>query len=947
MNHQLRFVKLFLFLSYFSTYCTITYEGNGTDGATFKFSVGPTANNILSKQEIVGFYIGANSAGAAEDYAVARAFSGGKKFEALAPQKTTVDQSYEDNPLYNAKINFIDLYGIVNPVVVKDGEKKVYAFKDVAFSKNIYASTNINDANESVTDGILGLKTISNASFILPVQNNAGDTFGAAGSGVALAAVSDISEKDENGKVIKQIIGLEVLNADPASASNNKNIASPLNNSSATLKISNDVTINSNEIDITWSEALNRFYMCFQLTSNSDAGSGARAVVVGYLKGNKLYFQKIAPDAVFSGNNQIVGTGDPNEQVSIIKVRTMTTSTKLNYLIVAGANGAKNTVQNNIYALPLVNLIKPGSFTDNANQGTLANINQTPTDVFNLGKYFMYREFQTPATEPSQVFTTANEAAQVGAGPLPIASTETLADIKISGDTVIVSINSAFSADNAPGVYLSKAMYDDKGKIKSWTPWQRAASTVEQVSASLLDIYNGNFMTLTNTTLSADTVKKTGWNTDNNNGLNSPNEGLLKLLTNDFKMENGGLQSLTDFPSTTSGFSDFSLLIATGVKNLALIESGNLQGGFFKPTFGNFLNNSVSSSNGTISSIPANSKYVRVFGGDLNLIGPIVTSTIATKASDNKSWIFIGGTKGVAALINSSGNGWTGTISNLSDLPNNIFFKKIGDFKNVVKVFGSGDYLYVLTMKALYRVELDSADFSNGAVTKKLIASPTEMGLSQFATFSDVVISESLAIIATSEGMYRVGNGNDIRTANTVAQINWTFISTPEGFGPVFKIYTLSHNVDQNKFTENGQLYVLSAYIGYNNAVISRFSVNLSGAIDNDTVTWIPDIFIKDKRSSFIDFSAFRETFTVLGNMQFDTHSKDVNTRDEDGQLEKPFAQALKPFIASGTFLTFLNSVTLRLELPQDSSIMSSPILLRSANGGLLVSGDFGLKVNE
>src|SRR3990167_4031151 len=947
MNFHLRLICTISLISSFTSKATTTYEGNGTGGATFSFSVGPTAYNLLSKQKIVGFYVGSDTT-TGQDYSVARAFSGGTKFEALTPQKTSVNGSYQDNPLYNAKIDFIDIFGIINPVVVKNGDKKLYAFKDVASSKELYASTsNANDANAVASAGILGLKSITNAMFLSPVQNSAGGTFGAAGSGIALSAIVDKSEKNAEGKITKLLVELEFLNADPSSASSNKNIAAPLNNSSATLKIGSDVTINSNELDIAWCGALQRFYICFQLTSNAAASSGARAVAMGYIQNGKIYLQKIAPDALFSGNNQIVGTGDSNEQVSITKVRTMTTSTKLNYLIVVGANGAKTSVQNNVYAVPLVNLVKPGTFTNNSNQGTLANINQTPTDYFNDNKYFTYRAFTEPATTSAQVFTTSSEAAKVGAGPLPIASTESIADLKVYGDMVVASINSAFSVSDSPGIYQSKAMYDDEGKIKSWTPWQRAGSTVAQVSSSLLDFFNGNFMTLTSTTATADTVKKTNWTTNNSDGLSDPDNGLIQLLDTDFELENGGLQSLIDFPDYTSGLSDLSLLIATGVRSLALIESGDLQGGFFKPTSGNFSTNSVSSINGTVTTIPSGCKYIKVSGGDLNGVGPIITSTIATNSGDNKSWIFIGGTNGVAVLIDSNGNGWTGTISNLSDLPDNISFKKIGNFKNVVKVFGAGDYLYVLTLNSLDRIELSSTDFLNGAVTKTTIAKPTEMGLSKFATFSDIVISESLGILATSVGMYRVGNGQNITTATQTSDLNWTFINSPGGFGPVFKIYTLSHNVNQNKFTENGQLYVLNAYIGYNNASISRFSVNLSGAIDNNTVSWVPDIFIKDLQSSFVDFSAFREAFTVLGTMQYDTHSKDVNKKDSDGELEKPFAQALRPFITSGQILTFFDSVTLKLEVPQDSSIMSSPVSLRSANGGLLVSGNFGLKANE
>lgn len=946
MNLHLRNLFIILILLFNSLKPAVTYTGNSTTGGTFTFSVGPTAYNILSRLKLMSLYTGASVADVAQNYAIARMTSGGVVFEGLTPQNTSVNGQGGTNPLYNAKINYLDLYGTVNPVAVKDGDKRLFAFKDVTTTKDLYASPNINDSNGAVTNQILGLKAIANAMFVLPVQNNAGGTFGASGSGLAVGSIVDNSTKNSEGQVTNQLIELEMLNADPNSVSSDKNIAAPLDNTSTSLKINNDVTINSNEIDVTWFSSVQRFYVALQLTSNAAAGSGARALAVGYINGQgKLILNPIAPDAVFSGNNQIVGTGDASSDVSIVKVRSMVTSTGLTYLIVLGANGAKTSVQNRVYALPIVNL--NGNVANSSTQGTLANVNQNPTNYYINNKYLNRRYFSEPATSPGEVFTTSSVAAQVGAGALPIDATNSVSDLIVLGDMVIASIDQAFSINDSPGIYFSKAMYDDEGKVKSWTPWQRLGSTVNQISAAVPDIYSGNVLTLQNSGSSSCTVQKTSWTQGNGNGLSQDNTGLVALISDDFENENGGLQGLNDFANYTAGFSDFSLMIATGVKKLALIESGDLQGGFYKPTGGNFSTNSVESTNGIISSIPVGSKYVVVSGGDLNSVGPIVTSTVANNSDDNLSWIIVGGYNGVAALIDSNGEGWTGDISNLSDLPNNIYFKKIGNFKNVVKVISSDNYLYVLTLKALYRVELNATDFKNGTTTQTIIAEPAKMNLSNLTTFSDFVVSESLGILATSNGMFRVGNGQNITTATSTAQLNWTFITSPGSFGPVFKIYTLSNNVNQNKFTQNGQLYVLNSYIGYNNSSVSRFSVNLDGAIDDNTIVSVPDEFIKDINSNLIDFSAFRDSFNVIGTNQFATHSKDVNNKNSDGELELPFAQILKPFISSASILTFLDSSKLKLDLPENSSIISSPIFLRSSNGGLLLSGDFGLKVNE
>ncbi|HBS47779.1 TPA: hypothetical protein DEO28_01895 [Candidatus Dependentiae bacterium] len=145
--------------------------------------------------------------------------------------------------------------------------------------------------------------------------------------------------------------------------------------------------------------------------------------------------------------------------ININKIRTMTTSTGNNYLIVNGGieqYGATTSVGNNIYCLRY--------------STTEYQVIQNKSYYVNLPNNF-------------NEVTLAGDSAYsltVGGGTAPWASTSYASDMEVVGDTVYVSFHSSLAARDANndfGVWSSQALFDNNGTIIGWTKWERVMTS--------------------------------------------------------------------------------------------------------------------------------------------------------------------------------------------------------------------------------------------------------------------------------------------------------------------------------------------------------------------------------------------------------------------------------------------------------------------------------------
>ncbi len=923
MYNLIIFTILFLLNSI--AYSARTIIGDNTTNG-FSFAIKQHAFRATFDNFI--FSVAADVAKVDNAYAVAITGRGFDNFKGLTPKIVKLNGiEKQNNPLNGAKISLLEHFQ-ESPVVVKEGEnKKVYLIHDTN-NISVISSTNLNDAKSNESAGIvkLGVANLSSKldSFIFAaVKNNKGDVFGSEGSGISLLKfnVREVKEKinnEEKKKVIQELIIIS-----PESKTPNK--AFQFDGSISAIKIKENASIVSDIIDMHWDEHSNRLFIALQVKSNN---GGARAVVVGRIFDGNLIFSPIASDNVFSGNANIVGTNDQEQFVSIYKIRTMYTSTKLNYLIVAGGNGPITAVGNSIYALPIVN----GKNNEEA-RGTLAKYDQIPKDEY-IKEYFTGRSFTQPATNSNDLLNSNDDAANVGNGPLPLNSNQLISDMFVLGDTVFVSIANDYENSSQPGIFSSQAIFDNKGAIKSWTNWSRIIGTDSKIFGICFDYFTSQFWYVCENSL-----KRTEWgkgeNKSKGNGLlggtiSDKNVGLVNILNEKFPKSIGGIQNLFDFNKNTCGFNNFSIMIAVGLKQIMLIETGRLQDGFFKPNKGNFLHGAALSIKGDYPIVNSETRIVNMMGGILNELHSIISSEIVSDKFNDKHWIAVAGVGGLAILMDSNGNGWNGNISAFTDIPRGLAFKKIGDFSFVKKIKSDGKFLYVLTDKKLDRIEISNENFKNANLKIETIADFKALGLKKDSSFSDFNVSDKLALLATSDGLFRIGNGRDVRIGKS-NELNWTLISVPESIGPVYKLLFVTKNNNESDFAFKSQLYVLSGFKGLQQSRVNRFIVDLIGEINDNTILPLPDFHIKDFPGYLFDFAGFRDNFSNQISLNFNISSS------------KSFAR-MAPGIKSGS----KSVATMLFNLPNlNEATRINPIVINSASGSLLLSGNFGIQVNE
>lgn len=232
--------------------------------------------------------------------------------------------------------------------------------------------------------------------------------------------------------------------------------------------------------------------------------------------------------------------GGETQSVTITKLAVMKTSTGFYYLVSCGgpeANGDQGNSRNKVYALPLVS----GNATAAIN-GTLAS-NDLTTDDFSV---------QCATQEDMGLIN--DDDVLVGSGDLPIDADDAnkfVSELIVQGDTVYCALQSdTVDDDNAPGIYFSQAIFNDKGKIARWTDWEKAApfslgdsATDGSTSHSTVDATTGELWGIDTHGI---VVKKTTW-TKTGSGANS----LITLLNNTFP---NGCYSVYDLNQSIDNF---------------------------------------------------------------------------------------------------------------------------------------------------------------------------------------------------------------------------------------------------------------------------------------------------------------------------------------------------------------------------------------------------------
>jgi hypothetical protein len=856
-------------------------DKNAPEGQTFSF---PVKENILSKNGT--FYEGANEIVVDNEFSLSRLIPGTTAFAPLTPATVNIKGTPDlENPLFGAKIIALGLlekevgYFVDDlPVVVSESRPAtVYLFDDIATTGKItlVPSDDVHDANGNVSSGIVDLTT-NNIGHVFAAAKPNGGEFGQINSGIALLARGTVEATTQDEKTVK-LRAFGEVNAHTGSMANPQ--ALRLDPTSNAIKINSDLSnIVQNQVAMHWDSSLDRLFVGLQTTAGSSADDGTRAVaLVKFINNGAIQLETIAPDDLFvsSDTTNIIGARGADQRVSIHALRTMWTSTALNYLIVVGNVGDPASTQQSVFALPLVNA--------GDSRGVIANKNAQPQNLFkdSVIPRFFARVITEPATTPDQMTHATDVAAQVGGGNLLAGP---IGNIIVRDDTVF-----AYVGENTPGIYSSQAIFDASGKITAWTQWQRAAGTTDTIFGAALVALEGKFILASGATAdTVNTIKRTVWS----NGSPESLQPLTTILDENFNPEDGGIQGMQTFPTLTIGLNNITALAAGGIGTITLAQTGIINNnGIVISTTGSDYNNTVSFDEGIITS-NVNAKTVIISGGDLTTVGPITALEIGGNVQAGthpNSWLFVGGSDGLAVLAQEDGMGWntlTELGNNFSGLTSGMRFMNIGDYTFVKKLIYEGDivnynFLYVITHSKIDRINLDNSNFATNTLDITTIATIGNNGVSRRGGFLDGIFSQALGVIATTDQLLRVGNNKDIRTITSEEDADWTSIAIGENAGAPTALYTVTTTNKPQDITRNtgGQFYVLTADVGLNQSRINRFVVN---SLDTDqtvnatTVQAFDDLFVKNIPSFLLSFGEFRSNFATDGALYFATRNQNV-----------------------------------------------------------------------
>lgn len=871
MNKKIIISLLVLSLSLQTTSTELIHgDKDAPEGQTFSFAVN---KNVFSPSG--NFYEGAHEQVTNNDYAISRLIRGTSAFIPLTPETITFNTVPDTpNPLFGQQIIAIGILETEDGLGVKDmpvavtadNDTTVYLFEDINVPTKIsvVSSHDVHDAQGNVSNGIIDITTDITAHVFAAAKPNSGE-FGDLNSGIALLirGLIDIPQNTETDP--KKMRIFSEVNVNTGSIVQPKALL--LDATSEAIAINSPLqSIAQNKVALHWDASLERLYIGLQTTSNSSSNDGTRAIAVcKFIENGGIALETIVPDAVFETGNttHIIGAREANQQVSIHALSTMYTSTALNYLIVVGNVGDPATTQQSVFALPLVN-------TGDA-RGMIADKNAQPTNVFknsNVAR-LTARTISTPATDSDSMTQATDSAAQVGAGELLAGP---IVNIIVRDDTVF-----AYVGTDTPGIYSSQAIFDATGKITSWTEWQRAAGTTENIFGAALNPYDGNFILATGEDAdSVSTIQRTIWSNGSENGL----QPLTTILNTTFTPNNGGIQGMQTFLPNSAGLHDMAVLAAGGIGTVLLAQTGRLnENNIIIPTIGSDFNNLAEFTDGIITS-DVDAKTVVISGGELNNVGPITALEFAQGI--NNAWFFVGGSDGLAVLAHPDGSGWepaTELSNNFTGLQAGMRFMKIGDYSFVKKLVSNDDFLFVITHNKIDRINLNNSNFSTNFLDVTTIATIGTEGVSTRGSFLDGIFSQACGIIATTGQMLRIGNNKDVRTITSEEDAQWTSIAIGENAGAPTALNTVTSTNQAQDITKNngGHFYVLTASAGLDQSRINRFAVqplNSDEAMSSTTVQAFDDLFVKNIPSFLLSFGGFRSKFATDGALYFATRNQ-------------------------------------------------------------------------
>ncbi len=927
---------LFLLLFAWEASPTVTVPGDMFQQASFSFTLLP---KIIFDNATQTTYVCTNTAlpaGSAQaTYGVSALLNNYSVFVPLLTSQATVSGGLVPNPLFGQAFSQLALGYIVGsyelrfvPIVVPTATPNIiYAILNIpaitGTPTQLISTAPVQDSVGSADTYVAAMTYIKNGFVAMAVDN--GKVFGDGSDNSALT----INKFVENVQAIESANNCSPSSSPQAllSYSLSASPVIPYGNTLAALLVggSTSVTFNAptppyTNITLFSDFSLSALYIGTILSSTTGGVSS-----VTNFNQPIVNFNAVEADS-------IIATTDRNTIVSAYDLATLHTSINLPYLaVLGGINTTAPTTaraRDSVFALPLVNNpLSTGGFAQ------LASINALPSNVFaSYPPHHIYTTLMSdPAADPGDLYTSVDLRAIVGAGSLnsivgiaPIDSFE-IQRIFTHQDAIFAQTIYTGTGAGSSGLFYSQTLFDQNCLVKRWTPWQRKTLTTNYEFTGI-NPFTGNYYGIPTVTPSS--FVQSSWQVDPSLTFFNYSPSALEQT---IPLQCGGVQNIQDIPSGNKAVGDTkpSFVMQMGYNTVIIQQTSSNKNANPGIPPGIFTTN-----DGTLTDFVSPVGTLISFGGALTNAGALVSGDLGYTldlTSIEDAWFIVGGANGVfiCAAADGTGSGSSGITDGFASLQTSQYWQQLGNYTNVKKVFCDSGFLYVLTNTQLDRIALSAANIQQGInCPAKTLALANQFTQQSFASFADILVSGPLALLATSIGLYRVGNGANIQIAQDFASCFWTALTLPESAGPIVCLYPISHNGVRsdisretvsplpaiNQTTDGqvptGNVMVLSSAFATHQGRIYRFVCydTVANGVTNESFQIIPTFFVQNQQSYFWDTKAERTGISMDGASWY------LNYVFSTGLLYRGILELLPAYLRSGvpsntfTFNSVLNA---------------------------------------
>lgn len=851
-----------------------------------------------------------------KEFAVSKLLLIDSKFRGITPEKTTLNitQLDQQNPLYDRGIRQLALMHIdqqdLPAVVVDNKPNQIILFEHTQSSgSSLLITEPIKDAQGEPAQQLFGL-VANDAGYLFSVTQPNNGQMGDQGTGIATIVRGFTGQEQNKMRVFRQI-----------SVSSNGG-ALPFDKNSAQITLTTDPIAAMNNPILHWDNTLQRLFIGISVTTANTANAGARAIAVGRIVNGHLQLTAIGPDTLFTSdtNDLLIGVRGADQQATIFDITTLHTTTNLAYLVVLA--GTEDNKQLRVF--PLVH-----SVTDDALTGTLAAQSAVPEKLAvttsNNIPLVVSTLLPQAAQLPTDIALPTDPAARIGADVQLPGSIEALL---VETDGVFVSVVNA-SDSTLNGVYRSQALFDNLGRIASWTRWQRAYAPDVPVFFGAARMQDATYFAATGTdTTHVNTVTQTAWQDAQTTSLASLNT----LVNNTVQSSQKNISSVVELVPNTPGLQNIALLAIGLYNQLMLAQIAQQVDDVTRITPAQDFATIQQFNHGVIDQ-PVQATVLNLSGGELEKIGFISHTAVARNQTTDDAWLVVSGTGGIAILADENGKGWSATQGLTSQFGNigPSSFHFFATNEPVKKVIADANFLYLLTDTQLLRATITPQAIAQKRLNFSAVATTAGLFANSVRGFTDIVISQERALLGTTNGLYQNLPGTNIQTVQN--NNSWAEIVLPESSTSVEQLVPISVSgvpTDVARFN-SGMVLVLTADAGADQARVHRLSIM------NNQINLLDDRRILTVPSHFIDYAVFARWFAtdgVLMGTAFDQAEKQFVRANF--LLSEPYGN--NPFIGIAQ-----RTVTNALEIA-DHSTAFIPLTSR---GSWLIAGTDRLYLNE